>query len=246
MAWCDRAPNGVLSVQLDNGRRRRRAQRDDRPPRRSLPARPSGPPLHATSRARERPELPAAGGAPVEGSRRDRSGPQRGPPTRRLLLSARPPTDRAMWRRLLARVHPDAGGDDELFVWAKSLEELVRAKAQDVPAPPLGGTLQKEGRIPFDPHTDFDRISERALQFAPRAFGYGGILRIAGGAKRTGTAKDHRGATYEQLARIAYRLGIDKHQRNARKMWYRTARDVMLSEAHAEQIIGSLEDPNNP
>jgi hypothetical protein len=41
-------------------------------------------------------------------------------------------------------------------------------------------------------------------------------------------------------------LGIDKHQRNARKMWYRTARDVMLSEAHAEQIIGSLEDPGNP
>jgi hypothetical protein len=29
-------------------------------------------------------------------------------------------------------------------------------------------------------------------------------------------------------------------------MWYRTARDVMLSEAHAEQILGSLEDPGNP
>src|SRR5829696_2161929 len=88
---------------------------------RSLPARPRGPPLHATSHSRGRHELPAAGGGPVE--------------TRRLLLSARPPTDRAMWRRLLARVHPDAGGDDELFVWAKSLEELVRAKAQDIPAP---------------------------------------------------------------------------------------------------------------
>ena len=49
------------------------------------------------------------------------------------------------------------------------------------------------------------------------------------GAKRTGTAKDRRGATYEQLARIAYLLGIDKHERNARKMWYRIARDVVLS-----------------
>jgi hypothetical protein len=153
-----------------------------------------------------------------------------------------------MWRRLLARAHPDAGGDDELFVWAKSLEELVArlSKAQHDPYARLGGTVKQEGRIPFDPHTDFDRISERALQFAPKAFGYGGVLRIAGGAKRTGTAKDHRGATYEQLARIAYRLGIDKHQRNARKMWYRTARDVMLSEAHADHIIGSLEDPGNP
>src|SRR5919107_1148077 len=120
------------------------------------------------------------------------------------------------------------------------------AKAQDVPAPRLGGTLRREGRIPFDPHTDFDRISERALQFAPRAFGYGDVLRLMRGAKRTGTAKDHRGATYEQLARIAYLLGIDKHERNARKMWYRIARDVMLSEAHADHIIGSLKAAGNP
>ena len=66
------------------------------------------------------------------------------------------------------------------------------------------------------------------------------------GAKRTGTAKDHRGATYEQLARIAYLLGIDKHQRNARKMWYRIARDVMLSEAHADHIIRDLKAAGNP
>jgi hypothetical protein len=151
-----------------------------------------------------------------------------------------------MWRRLLARVHPDAGGDDELFVWAKSLEELVRAKAQDVLAPPLGGALRREGRIPFDPYTDFDRISERALLFASRAFGYGDVLRLMRSAKRTGTAKDRRGATYEQLARIAYLLGIDKHERNARKMWYRIARDVMLSEAHADHIIGSLKAAGNP
>jgi hypothetical protein len=66
------------------------------------------------------------------------------------------------------------------------------------------------------------------------------------GAKRTGTAKDHRGATYEQLARIAYLLGIDKHKRNARKMWYRIARDVMLSEAHADHIIRGLKAAGNP
>lgn len=46
-----------------------------------------------------------------------------------------------MWRRFLARVHPDAGGDEELFVWAKSLEELVCATAQDDPSPHLGGTV---------------------------------------------------------------------------------------------------------
>src|SRR5215217_5029436 len=125
-------------------------------------------------------------------------------------------------------------------------QEARPSKAQDVPAPPLGGTLQRKGRIPFDPHTDFDRISERALQFAPRAFGYGDVLRLVRGAKRTGTPKDRRGATYEQLARIAYLLGIDKHERNARKMWYRIARDVMLSEAHADHIIGGLKASGNP
>ena len=58
--------------------------------------------------------------------------------------------------------------------------------------------------------------------------------------------KDRRGATYEQLARIAYLLGIDKHEGNARKMWYRIARDVMLSEAHADHIIGGLKAAGNP
>jgi hypothetical protein len=66
------------------------------------------------------------------------------------------------------------------------------------------------------------------------------------GAKRTGTAKDRRGATYEHLARIAYLLGIAKHERNARKMWYRIVSDLMLSEAHADQIIGGLKAAGKP
>jgi hypothetical protein len=31
--------------------------------------------------------------------------------------------DRRMWRLLLARVHPDAGGDHELFLFAHALKE---------------------------------------------------------------------------------------------------------------------------
>ena len=30
------------------------------------------------------------------------------------------PTDRSMWRRLLHVVHPDKGGDAELFVWVRN------------------------------------------------------------------------------------------------------------------------------
>jgi hypothetical protein len=48
-----------------------------------------------------------------------------------------------MWRRLLARVHPDAGGD-ELFVWAKALGVVMArlSKAQDGPSPRFGGTVE--------------------------------------------------------------------------------------------------------
>src|SRR5215212_9648433 len=36
-----------------------------------------------------------------------------------------PPTDRSMWRRLLARAHPDAGGTHELFIWAGAVRDVV-------------------------------------------------------------------------------------------------------------------------
>jgi len=28
-----------------------------------------------------------------------------------------------MWRRLMRRCHPDAGGDEDLFVWVRELEQ---------------------------------------------------------------------------------------------------------------------------
>ena len=34
--------------------------------------------------------------------------------------------DRRMWRLLLARVHPDAGGDHELFLFACTLKDELR------------------------------------------------------------------------------------------------------------------------
>ncbi len=37
-----------------------------------------------------------------------------------------PLTDRRMWRLLLARLHPDVGGDNELFNFACALREEMR------------------------------------------------------------------------------------------------------------------------
>lgn len=42
-----------------------------------------------------------------------------------------PPTDPRLWRLLLARAHPDAGGSGELFVWAQALREVL----EDEPPP---------------------------------------------------------------------------------------------------------------
>ena len=45
-----------------------------------------------------------------------------------------------MWRLLLARLHPDAGGDQELFVFARGLRDQIRGELRAVPAPrALGG-----------------------------------------------------------------------------------------------------------
>lgn len=36
--------------------------------------------------------------------------------------------DRRMWRLMLARLHPDAGGDPELFIFACALRDRLRGR----------------------------------------------------------------------------------------------------------------------
>lgn len=61
--------------------------------------------------------------------------------------TGRPTTsaDRRMWRRLLASLHPDAGGDPELFLFASSVKDQVCK-----PDPPKTGTAYRgTGADPF-------------------------------------------------------------------------------------------------
>jgi hypothetical protein len=37
----------------------------------------------------------------------------------------RPFDDRSMWRRLVGRSHPDAGGDHELFIWTVATRDAI-------------------------------------------------------------------------------------------------------------------------
>lgn len=54
-----------------------------------------------------------------------------------------PPTDGRLWRLLLARTHPDAGGSDELFVWAQGLRESLD---EAPPAPQSCGRCKPAAR----------------------------------------------------------------------------------------------------
>ncbi len=54
-----------------------------------------------------------------------------------------------MWRRLLARTHPDAGGDSDLFLWTRELQEKVCGR-QEEPNPRRKPPRQEPPRVPFD------------------------------------------------------------------------------------------------
>ncbi len=63
--------------------------------------------------------------------------------------------DRHMWRLLLAKLHPDAGGDHELFLFAYAVKEGI-----------CGG--RRLGRKP--PSKDGERRAERPAEHFPRAW----------------------------------------------------------------------------
>ena len=59
--------------------------------------------------------------------------------------------DRHMWRLLLARLHPDAGGDHELFLFAHALREGASGNGcpQSTPALVDDQRRSKRGAEPF-------------------------------------------------------------------------------------------------
>ncbi len=68
--------------------------------------------------------------------------------------STAPLADPRMWRRLLARAHPDAGGDHELFLFTHALLQSV------------GGNLDPKSK----PTSDDERGTERGAEPSLRAW----------------------------------------------------------------------------
>ena len=107
-----------------------------------------------------------------------------------------PLDDPKIWRRVKARLHPDAGGDDELFVFATAVEESVgkgfvgrcsgcigrRERAYEPPWSSSCGADDEPDRIPFAGDTNFAELTRRGRRDGRRRAG--ALLRAAADACR--------------------------------------------------------------
>lgn len=168
-----------------------------------------------------------------------------------------PPTDKAMWRRLMRLAHPDGAGEHDLFIWVKHVFEHVageppvhdlgrdRARRQPPPHP----TSEASDRLDF---TDAFNKAEDHTDLTARAVGMAaevgepyarllGMLRSCYPASEADVLimrAQHQGASYKQLAYIAHLVGMSGAQRTR---WYRIAESIPLSQRHAGHIIKGLQ-----
>ncbi len=164
-----------------------------------------------------------------------------------------PPNDRAMWRRLISRAHPDAGGDHDLFIWSMATRDVVcggelgseipRRERQDHPSRRREASTSSADRVPFDAYADFGVLTDRAVTMADAvAQPYAYLLRLLSGcypvADGTLHTQQSRGASYRSLAAIGHHVGMSKAER---AHWYRVAESIPLSQRHAGHILSRLQ-----
>jgi hypothetical protein len=159
------------------------------------------------------------------------------------VTSKHPLDDTRMWRKLIAVAHRDAGGDDELCVFAQAVRDAVCSpppRPAKEPQQPTAGTTD---RVPFDSYAVFEVLTDRAVTMADTVaepFGY--LLRQVADCEpeRGGPLHDQqrRGASYKSLAAIGHRVGMSKAER---VHWYRIAETVPLSQRHVGHILSKLQ-----
>jgi hypothetical protein len=164
--------------------------------------------------------------------------------------------DRRMWRRVLAKVHPDAGGDDETFVWLQNVRESICSCGNRKSAPQPSrrrerstthSTEQASERIPYDPSlgyvAEFVTLTMRALSVGlyveePYRLVLALLIDCAATGHGRPAERQCRGASYNQLAAIAHRFGMTKVERCR---WYEVARSIPLSDQHAHHLLSRLQ-----
>ncbi len=159
-----------------------------------------------------------------------------------------PPDDPKMWRRLLGRVHPDAGGSHELFIWTGAVRDVVcslNLPAGGSPEPWVHPSRRREpstdnvDRVPFDAGDDFEECTRTALRIGACGMPFGPVLSLLADCKPLEhlAHEQQRGASYKRLAAIGHAWGMSKAER---VRWYRVAEDIPLSDRHAGHILSKL------
>jgi hypothetical protein len=164
-----------------------------------------------------------------------------------------PIDDRSMWRRVIARAHPDAGGSHELFIWTVAARdticggepgaEIPRVDRRDHPSRWREASTSNAGdRVPFDEDAYLEVLTDRAIAMAEAvAEPYGYLLRKVADCYPVGDGPLHgqqrRGASYKSLAAIGRQVGMSKAER---VQWYRIAEAIPLSQRHAGHILSRL------
>ena len=167
-------------------------------------------------------------------------------------LVAPQPDDRTLWKRLLARVHPDAGGSDDLFTWATKVRESLCVCTQEEECRPSDRSSTRETyapeRIPYD--SDLGYVDEH-IMLTMRATSIGArepepfasilalLLDCPSQSHGRIALRQLKGATYKQLAYISHLSGLDNRERS---IWYEICRVVPLSEQHAHHLIARLKE----
>lgn len=131
-------------------------------------------------------------------------------------MSPRTPTlpadDPKMWRRIIARAHPDAGGDHELFIWTGAVRDLVCARMAEAPArfrpseAPTTSSPSDPDRIPWSGAYDFQEVTRTALLYAALDKPYAPLLSLLADCRPLDNMvrQQSRGASYRQLAAVGH------------------------------------------
>lgn len=158
----------------------------------------------------------------------------------------KPPDDRQMWRMFLKLAHRDTGGSDELFIWARELQEVVCSGRLQTERPQLAPPREprreqssEPGRVPFN-RADFADLTRRAVELADEVdTRYARILLMLRNCRPSPAhqVQERRGASYKMLAAIGHEDGMNKRERSA---WYRIAETIPLADRHAGHILSRL------
>jgi hypothetical protein len=164
-------------------------------------------------------------------------------------IQTKPPDDKIMWKRLKARVHPDAGESYEDFIWVSHLEEVVcsgfsepaRTSPSPQPHRPEPPPTDDRPRVPFITPHDFEELTRTALRYAHQNAGtvYSDLLLLLTDCHSLSRMRfeEQRGASYRRFAAIGHRVGMDLEER---REWYSLAESIPLSDRHAGHILSKL------